>query len=178
MQNSQDNLSNIPKPSAKFPVKSVVLVAVVIIIFATVYFLSKEKEGSSAIPSVEISQKIEQEVVKPNYDLMIADYFRGTVKEISGNRLQVETDEQEANPYLKNRSFEVLIEEESNIFQVQGSIFIIKNKESTEIKTDVNNLIGLSVGDLSIGDAVLIFSFDDLKEKSNFTAKEIYKISF
>lgn len=171
MSNNQKSLSNLPEPSTKFPVKPLLLV-VLIIGLVTTYFLVKKNQQADTSPPVEAS------VVKPNYELLATDFFQGEIIKITGNIIKVETGEQEENPYLKNRIFEVLIGEQTAVFETQGPFFIIKNKESTEIKIDSNGSQDSLTKDLSIGDTVFILSFNDLKEKSSFIAREVHKINF
>ncbi len=185
MQNSQENLSNIPTSNAKFSVKFLVFVIIIVVALTIAYFVLKEtQQDQNYSPAPETSEKTEKVVAQPNYDILATDFFKGIIKEISGNKLKIETGEEERNPYLRNRNFEVLVEDKTEIFLLQGYFFIKQNKESTEIEVAKDNfgddtiLQTLIMNALSVGDMVIVLSFESLKEKDSFIAREIYRTDF
>jgi len=162
--------------SSNIYIKLIVLVVIVAtIVFSIIYFLDKESPIAQEVDKIIDT---EQEIVEPNYDVLATDYFIGIIKVISDDELIVITDESEENTYLRNRTFEVSVGDKTEMFMLQGTFFVKQNKESTEIGIIDNEdsfMDPLTISDLSIDDIVIVLSHEDLKEKSGFIARGIYR---
>lgn len=171
----RDNLNK--EQPEKLPTMAVVLILVIVVGVAAFILIREYKQPPASLPTTEQGPQ-------PNYEVLATDYFEGEIEQIADDAFKVKVLSEEENPFLKGKSFVVLINEGSEIFLSDGALQIISDEDKTEIvpenpfKKDLGKTgpTALKITDLAIGDRVLVLSFEDLKTKTSFVAREIYKI--
>lgn len=165
-----------------FAVWLVILIVVAIIVIGVVilsFIFPKEspKGETSSPPQTEETTPKEKTVF--DYEHGSVTILQGTIKEITNNTLTVEVGENEKNPALKGKSFQVVVGEQTKLFLLKGNFYIVKKNDKSEIRPIVESESEwrqtLSTKDLVIGDYLLVLSSEDIRDKDSFVAEEVYK---
>lgn len=166
-----------------------IVVAIVVVGVVTLSFVFSKKFHQRYIPTPEAEKPSSEEKTSVENKPEIFEYepgsitiLQGTIKEIVNNTLTVEVAENEKNPALKGKSFQVLMDDQTKIIWLEGGFYATKRGDQTEItmidlfsREEKKEKTYLTFSDLKIDDFVIVLSFSDIKDKDSFIAKEIYK---